>query len=152
SALVLCAGLGTRLRPLTDLLAKPLVPVGDRPALAHVLDRLEASAELVNVAVNAHHRAHDVVRFAEARSAATGRAIAVSREDELLGTAGGVARAAALGMLGDRGDDVLVYNGDILCAFDVPALLAAHAIVGACAATLAVEPRAVGSGNVGIDA
>lgn len=151
AAIVLCAGLGTRLRPLTDLVAKPLVPIGDRPALAHVLDHLAASGAVTAVAVNAHHRARDVERFVAAR----GEGVALSREDELLGTAGGVARAAARGLLGASDEDVLVWNGDILCALEVRGLVRAAraASAGGAEATLAVTPpRAASEGNVGLDA
>src|SRR6478672_7195775 len=90
AAMVLAAGLGTRLRPLTNELPKPLVPIGDRSMLAHVVDRLRA-AGCSPVVVNAHHHADAVARACEALGAV------VSREDEdLLGTAGGLARARAL--------------------------------------------------------
>ena len=142
--MVLAAGLGSRLRPLTDLLPKPLVPVGDRPALAHVLDRL-AAAGLGPVAVNAHHGLDAMRAFLEARGGA-----ALSPEPDLLGTAGGLARAAAL--LGDG--DALVWNADILVELDPRRLIAAHA--GAAArgaeATLVVQPLAPGQGSVGLDA
>lgn len=136
NAMVLCAGLGTRLRPLTEWRAKPMVPVGDRPAVEHVFDRLGGLGRRV---VNVHHRPEDVEQWAR------GRGVAVSREVELLGTAGGVAHARAL--LGEG--DVLVWNGDILCALDAGALARAHAASGA-EATLAVVPRARGEGNVGL--
>ena len=100
--MILCAGLGTRLRPLTDWCAKPLVPIGDRPALAHILDRLVGTRAVVN----AHHRAADIEAFARARS----RDLLVSVEPDLLGTAGGIAHASPL--LGSG--DILVWNGDIL--------------------------------------
>src|ERR1700690_224211 len=140
-AMVLAAGFGTRLRPLADWIAKPLVPVGDRPALAHVLDRLapEAVGPLV---VNAHHRADDVRAFAQT----CGRAIGVSEEKDLLGTAGGVARAAAL--LGPG--DVLVWNADVIADVDLRALVAWHAR-GDSEATLVVHPEARGRGPVGVD-
>jgi mannose-1-phosphate guanylyltransferase len=141
--MVLAAGLGTRLRPLTDLRAKALVPVGDRPALAHVLDRLGV-AGLTRVAVNAHHRADEVHAFVRAY----GRGVSVSEEAELLGTAGGLARAANL--LGREGD-VLVWNADIVADVDPIGLVAAHA--GTVRdATLVVQPRDRGQGAVGLDA
>jgi mannose-1-phosphate guanylyltransferase len=142
--MVLAAGLGTRLRPLTDLCAKSLVPIGDRPALAHVLDRL-AAAGLTRVVVNAHHRADEVAAFVRSR----GAGVAVSEEPELLGTAGGLARAASL--LGAAGD-ALVWNADILAQIDPIALLAAHAAPPARDATLVVRPRDPGQGSVGLDA
>lgn len=143
--MVLAAGLGNRLRPLTDLCAKPLVPVGDRPALEHVLDRLRG-AGIQRLVVNAHHRAEDVRAFARRQQGD----VHVSDEPSLLGTAGGVARAADL--LG--GGNVVVWNGDILAEIDVRALVHAHAAgaaAGAVAATLVVQPRAPGQGSVGLD-
>jgi mannose-1-phosphate guanylyltransferase len=137
AAMILCAGLGTRLRPLTDERAKPMVPVGDAPAVAHVLARVRLAAP-ARVVVNVHHRPDDLAAWA-AREA-----VAVSHEAELLGTAGGVARAAAL--LG--GGDVLVWNGDILSELDPRPLLAAHR---GRRATLAVRRGPAGSGNVGLD-
>src|SRR5512141_1768551 len=89
AAMVLCAGLGTRLRPLTEERAKPMVPIGDRPALAHVIARVRL-ALASRVVVNVHHRPEDVRAWAEPEN------IAVSHERELLGTAGGVARAGVL--------------------------------------------------------
>jgi mannose-1-phosphate guanylyltransferase len=138
TAMILCAGLGTRLRPLTDWLAKPMVPVGDGPALGHVARRLRASG-VERLVVNVHHRPDDL------RAWATGEGMVISEEHELLGTAGGVAHAGAL--LGSG--DVLVWNGDILSDLDVAALAASHAGAGA-GATLAVVPRSAGEGNVGI--
>src|SRR5262249_9883692 len=93
AALVLSAGFGTRLRPLTDELPKPLMPVGDRPMLAHVVEAL-ARGGVSDVVVNTHHRAEDfaspIARF--------GLGLQVIHEPEILGTAGGLANAAgALG-------------------------------------------------------
>jgi mannose-1-phosphate guanylyltransferase len=138
AAMVLCAGLGTRLRPLTDWLAKPLVPVGDAPAVSHIVARLR-TAGLERLVVNVHHRPADL------RSWAAAEGVAMSEETELLGTAGGVERAALL--LGDG--DVLVWNGDILSDLDPAALLRAHEAASA-AATLAVVLRNAGEGNVGL--
>jgi mannose-1-phosphate guanylyltransferase len=136
--MILAAGLGTRLRPLTDLCAKPLVPVGDRPALDHVLDHLRA-AGVGRFVVNAHHHLDQLRAFAEGRPG-----LALSVEPDLLGTAGGIANAGPL--LGDR--DVLVWNGDILADIDVQALVAAHRGL----ATLVVQPLGRGEGSVGLDA
>jgi mannose-1-phosphate guanylyltransferase len=136
--MVLAAGLGTRLRPLTDRCAKPLVPVGDHPALDHVLDRLRA-AGATRLVVNAHHALEPMRAFAAARPD-----VSLSIEDQLLGTAGGIARAASL--LG--GGDVLVWNGDILADIDVGALVASRGGE----ATLVVQPLARGEGSVGVDA
>jgi mannose-1-phosphate guanylyltransferase len=134
-AMILCAGLGTRLRPLSDWLAKPMVPIGDAPAVDHIARRLRPVCS--RLVVNVHHRPDDVRGWAE------GEGIRVSHEPELLGTAGGIANASPL--LGEG--DVLVWNGDILADIDVPQLLHAHRDVEA---TLVVV-RANGEGNVGVD-
>lgn len=139
SAIILAAGLGTRLRPLTDLVPKPLVPVGDRPMLAHLVDAVRA-AGCAPIVANAFHHAAEIERFCAQAS------VAVSRESELLGTAGGIAAAAAL--LGEG--DVLVHNGDVLVSVDFGGLMATHRARGA-AATLAVVPRPAGEGNIGAD-
>lgn len=144
--MILAAGLGTRLAPLTQHRAKPLVPIGDRPAIAHIVRALRA-ARLGPIVVNAYHRSEDVRAFA-----ASDGAIAVSDEasgGELLGTAGGVARARSLLGAGD----VLVWNGDVLAEPDLRALREAHAEQAAASealATLAVLPRERGEGNVGV--
>jgi mannose-1-phosphate guanylyltransferase len=141
AAMVLAAGFGTRLRPLTDTRAKALMPVGDRPALAHVLDQIMASG-VARIAVNAHHRATDVRAFVDGLRAG----IQVSEEPELLGTAGGLAKAAPI--LG--GGEVLVWNADVLARIDLPGLVDSHS-VGKGEATLVVERRARGQGPVGVD-
>lgn len=142
-AMILAAGLGTRLRPLTDELPKPLVPIGDRPAIAHVAERL-AAAGVAQAVLNTHHLA---AAFTAERLAGLPLRIRVIHEAEILGTAGAVANAAPL--LGDG--SVVVWNGDILADLDVGALVAAHRGSGALA-TLAVAPRAAGEGTVGIGA
>lgn len=138
--MILAAGLGTRLRPLTDLVPKPLVPVGDRPALAHVVERARA-AGASPVVVNAFHHRGALERFC------AGAGVVVSGEDELLGTAGGLAQAEAL--LGPG--DVLVHNANVVVSVDLEELFAEHTRRGA-AATLAVVARPAGQGNVGFDA
>jgi mannose-1-phosphate guanylyltransferase len=155
--MALAAGLGSRLRPLTDICPKPLVPVGDRPALAYALDRLEA-AGLDRIVVNVHHGSDAMRRFLDARAhagpAGVGMAqgahradVVISHEPELLGTAGGVARAA--GLLG--AGDVLIWNADILAALDPAALVAAHEGASRRDATLVVQPLPPGLGSVGLD-
>jgi mannose-1-phosphate guanylyltransferase len=138
-AMVLAAGLGTRLRPLTEDCAKALVPVGDRPALAHVLGRLRA-AGISRVVVNAHHHVDQLRAFAEGQAEVD---LALSQETELLGTAGGIAHAA--GLLGEG--NLLLWNADILADVDVHALLGAHRDE----ATLVVQPLEPGQGSVGLD-
>ncbi|MDI1478788.1 sugar phosphate nucleotidyltransferase [Polyangium sp. y55x31] len=150
-AMILCAGLGTRLRPITDELPKPLVWVGDRPLLAHIAERL-ARGGVRRAVLNTHHLAD---RFDARILGALPLDASIVHEPKILGTAGGVAGAAAA--LGPG--DVLVWNGDILAEVDVAALGAAHVkAAGAGAlATLAVAWRhpteaRVGEGTAGIGA
>lgn len=143
TAMVLAAGLGTRLRPLTDELPKPLMPIGDRPALAHILEALAAGG-ITQAVVNTHHLAHDFEKFEPPSSLA----IQIVHEPEILGTAGGVRNAAAL--LG--AEEVVVWNGDIHApSLDVAALLEAHREREA-SATWVVARRERGEGTVGLDA
>jgi NDP-sugar pyrophosphorylase family protein len=120
-ALVLAAGRGERLRPLTATLPKPLLPVAGRPLLAWTLERLRA-AGCEAVAINLHYlgeRIRDLFG-----SSFRGMPLTYSPEPELLGTGG------ALAPLGDffaPADRVIVINGDSLCRWPIEALLAAHA-------------------------
>lgn len=140
SAIVLCAGFGTRLRPLTDELPKPLVPVGDRSILEHALDALRLFG-FTDVVINVHHLASVFDRYIE-RLALPVRVLV---ETEIRGTAGGVAGARAQ----LREAPVLVWNGDILADPPLQALLAGATADHFC---LGVAPRALGAGTVGLDA
>ncbi|MGE5272037.1 MAG: nucleotidyltransferase family protein [Thiohalocapsa sp.] len=92
SAMVLAAGLGTRMRPITEVLPKPLVEIGGRALLDHAIDRL-ALVGVERVVVNVHYKAEMVT----ARLAARERPrIEISAEDDLLETGGGVMRALPL--------------------------------------------------------
>jgi N-acetyl-alpha-D-muramate 1-phosphate uridylyltransferase len=97
-AMVLAAGLGTRMRPLTDRTPKPLVEVAGKALLDHVLDRL-AAAEVKVAVVNVHHFAEQVEQHLQTRllNAWRGPNIAMSDERaELLDTGGGIAKALPL--------------------------------------------------------
>lgn len=103
-ALVLAAGFGRRLAPLTDELPKPLVPVGDRPLLQSLLEKL-LEAGVPSTWVNVHHHSDKIISFCNH----LGLKPQVSHELRILGTAGGarqVARAAGL-------EEMLLVNGDI---------------------------------------
>jgi mannose-1-phosphate guanylyltransferase len=139
SAIVLCAGFGTRLRPLTDELPKPLVPVGDRSIVEHALERLSA-AGFREVVINVHHLA----QLFERSIGHLAMRVRVVVEPDIRGTAGGVAGARAL----LHSDPVLVWNGDILVDPPLDQLVAGTAPDSFC---LGVAPRRLGEGTLGLD-
>jgi len=104
-AMVLAAGHGKRMRPLTDTTPKPLLPVQGRPMLDHVLDRLE-QVGVQQAVVNLHHLREKIEEHLTDRKRPE---ILFSREEELLETGGGVRKA--LPLLG--GEPFFVVNGDI---------------------------------------
>ena len=106
-AMVLAAGLGSRMRPLTQRTAKPLLPLGGRTLLDHALDRL-AAAGVTKAVVNTHWQAELVRRHLARRSG--GPRIELRPEHTLLGTGGAVAAALAEGALDDA--PFYVVNGD----------------------------------------
>jgi mannose-1-phosphate guanylyltransferase len=125
-AMVLAAGLGTRLRPLTYEITKPMVPVLDRPVMEHIVDLLERHS-FDGVIANLHY-------FPETIREHFGERISYRYEEELLGTAGGV-RACA-DFFGD--EPFLVISGDALTDIDLSAFAARHRDAGG-VATLAVK-------------
>ena len=105
SAMVLAAGLGTRMRPLSDRLPKPMLEIGGRTLLDHAIDRLERVG-VERVVVNVHYQAEQIVAHLGGRAHPE---IIFSREEILLDTGGGVARA-----LPWLDDTFFVVNGDVL--------------------------------------
>jgi mannose-1-phosphate guanylyltransferase len=127
-AMVLAAGLGTRLRPLTYEITKPMVPVLDRPVMAHILDLL-ARHGFDEVIANLHYFPDSIrAYFGE------GGGLAYRFEPELLGTAGGVRGCADF--FGE--EPFLVISGDALTDIDLSAFAARHREAGGIA-TLAVK-------------
>jgi len=133
-ALVLTAGYGTRLRPLTDVRAKPALPVAGQPLVCRVLGWLARSG-VTDAVLNLHYRPATVCRAVGA-GLQFGVAVRYAWEPVLLGSAGGPARMFDL----IDEDTALVVNGDTLCEIDVPAMLSAHRASG-CLVTLAVVPN-----------
>lgn len=131
-AMIMAAGLGTRLWPLTGLMPKPMVPILNRPVMEHIV-RLLARHGVREVAANLHYYP-DEIRSHFGDGEAFGLAIRFRYEEELLGTAGGVGNFRDL--LG--GDTFLVISGDALTDIDLTALLARHRASGGIA-TMAVK-------------
>jgi mannose-1-phosphate guanylyltransferase len=130
--MIMAAGAGTRLRPVTDLLPKPMAPIVNRPALYHIL-RLLRRHGFREVIINTHHLADTITGYFGDGSN-LGMEITYSFEPELLGTAGGVKNNADF--LG--GGTFLVMSGDALTDVDITGLVAHHARKGM-VATMAVK-------------
>ncbi len=132
-AIVLTAGLGTRLAPLTRTRAKPAVPVAGTPLILRVLAWLGREG-VRDVVLNLHHRPESITRVV-GHGARAGVAVRYSWEPDILGSAGGPRQA--LPLLGPR---FFIVNGDTLVDLSLDALRAAHERTGA-AVTLAVGPN-----------
>ena len=134
-AMVMAAGFAPRLRPLTDFLPKPMMPIANRPLLHHLLNLLHRH-EIREVAINLH-QTPEVTQEYFGDGSALDMSIYWSYEPELLGTAGGTKK---LEDFWGR-ETILVTSGDGLHDIDVTALLGHHRRAGALA-TLAVKPVA----------
>jgi MurNAc alpha-1-phosphate uridylyltransferase len=144
--MILAAGAGTRLRPLTDRIPKALVPVRGRPLLAHVMDRL-VLAGATRIIVNTCHHPDQIAAFLD-RHTPPGVEVALSHEpDGPYDTGGGLLAAAPLFR---RDGPILLHNVDVLSRIPLDLLLAAHGAAdahwgeragGPLVATLAVQDR-----------
>jgi mannose-1-phosphate guanylyltransferase len=134
SALVLTAGLGTRLDPITRVVAKAAVPLGSSTLIEHVLTWL-ARQGIRRTALNLHHRPASIAA-AVGDGGHLGLAVRYSWEYPLLGSAGGPRHALPL----IDSDPFLIVNGDTLCDVDLAAMLDAHRASGA-DVTMAVIPN-----------
>jgi NDP-sugar pyrophosphorylase family protein len=140
-AMVLAAGLGTRLRPLTDDRPKALVELAGRTLLEITLARLR-KAGVTEVIVNVHHFADLVTEYLRAKCNFDMR-IEISREDDLLLDTGGGVKKAAWFFLEDGEDEdrpFLLHNVDVLSGIDLGLMVRMHKASGALA-TLAVQKR-----------
>ncbi len=116
-AMIFAAGLGTRLKPLTDTMPKALVPVGGKPLLEILIRKLIATG-FTEIVINVHHFAEQIVRYVEEHDA-FGADIRFSDESDcLLETGGGIRKAVPL-LQGD--EPFLVHNVDILSNVDLQA-------------------------------
>jgi mannose-1-phosphate guanylyltransferase len=140
AAMVLCAGLGTRLRPLTDRVPKPAVPVCDVPLLQWTLAALRG-AGVRRVVVNAHHLAGELSAAAGAAARALGLLLEISHEPVIAGTGGALREARRL--LGGA-DPLVLVNGDVLFDLDLWPVLSAHRASGALA-TMVLLPMPAGA-------
>lgn len=111
-AMIFAAGKGTRLKPLTDVIPKALVPVGDKPLIQHVMDSLRCSG-VEHIVINVHHHAGQIRNFLELAQGHYPFTLSVSDEtDALLETGGGIKKAIPLFHASE--EPVLIHNVDIL--------------------------------------
>lgn len=134
-AMILAAGLGTRLRPLTNDRPKALVEVAGKPLLEHAITKLTQQGTR-DIIINTHHFAEKIAEFLESKKN-FGVHIELSHEPTLLDTGGGLNKAAHFF---NDGEPFLLYNTDVLSNIDLGAMLAVHQRTGALA-TLAVRDR-----------
>jgi NDP-sugar pyrophosphorylase family protein len=119
--MILAAGLGTRLRPLTDFCAKPALPIRGRPVISLLLDFLSRH-EIREVMINLHYLPNTIRAAIDADCPPEMRII-WSEESEPLGTGGGIRRASTF-LSGD--DECVVLAGDMLIDIDLASLLETH--------------------------
>jgi mannose-1-phosphate guanylyltransferase len=137
--LVLCAGLGTRLRPLTNRWPKPAMPLLAGPLVRYAFATL-ARAGVTEVAINSFHLPEVMEAVARAEADAAGLPLTANREvGEIQGTGGGIRGLRAF----LSGGDFVVLNGDVLFSVDLGPVLAAHRASGA-AATMLLLPMPAG--------
>jgi NDP-sugar pyrophosphorylase family protein len=131
-AFLLGAGLGTRLRPLTNTLPKPLIPFANRPLITHVLDHcLEAG--ITDFAINTHHLPEAWAKAFPDRTY-RGASLTFFHEPVLLETGGGIKNIADW----INGDPILIYNADIITDLPIDRLITGH-MASNNTATLAVQ-------------
>lgn len=146
TALLLCAGLGTRLRPLTARYPKPALPFFDGPLVRYSFALLK-SAGVERVVINTHHLPDEMRRVATAQAQALGLTLEVSHEPVIQGTGGALREARSL--LGR--EPFLLLNGDSFLSLDLQTLVGAYVSRGD-AATLAVVPMPPGESFPAVEA
>jgi mannose-1-phosphate guanylyltransferase len=136
-AMVLAAGKGTRLFPLTADIPKPMVPVAGKPVLEHILELLARSG-IEEIHANVHYLADAILDHYGEETRVVNTSVCFTREEELSGTAGGVRRMAST-VSGGFDETFIVVMGDALTDIDVREVVSFHRERGA-AATLALMP------------
>jgi mannose-1-phosphate guanylyltransferase len=134
-ALVLAAGLGTRLHPLSAVRAKAALPVAGTPVIARILNQLRDAA-VTRVVVNLHHRADSITRLVGDGSEFDLQ-IRYSWETRVLGSGGGPARAIPL----LESDRFLIVNGDMITDVDLQALMRQHVDTNALVTMAVIDGR-----------
>jgi NDP-sugar pyrophosphorylase family protein len=134
-AMILAAGLGSRLKPITDTIPKALISIAGKPILFYLIDKLK-SAGVNGIIINVHHHAPKVIRYIEDNNNFDIR-IEISREKDLLDTGGGLKKAA---WFFDDDQPFILHNVDVLSSIDLIQMIDFHKKNDALV-TLAVKKR-----------
>jgi len=129
--MILAAGVGSRLDPLTRNVPKPMVPVVNQPVMEHIVHLLVWHG-FTDIFCNTHYLADQIESYFQ-DGQALGAQMRYNREEELMGTAGGVKRVAQEKKFFDDGETFLVIGGDDLTGIDLSAMLEFHKAKGALA-------------------
>ena len=135
---ILAAGLGTRLKPLTDTMPKALVPVGGRPLLQILIEKIKQECSNPEIVINIHHFGQQIIDFVEAHHSFDLPIRFSDERDQLLETGGGLKQAAPLF---NNTEPILIHNVDILSNVDLGAFYQQHACDPDVAATFIVSER-----------
>lgn len=135
---ILAAGLGTRLKPLTDTMPKALVPVGGRPLLQLLIEKIKQQCDSPDIVINIHHFGQQIIDFVEAHHSFNIPIRFSDERDMLLETGGGLKQAAPIF---DNDNPILIHNVDILSNVDLGAFYQQHLGDPEVAATLIVSER-----------
>ena len=139
-AMIFCAGLGTRLKPLTDTMPKALVPLAGKPLLQHQVEKLR-DAGITDIIVNVHHFPDMIIDTIRANKG-WGCNITISDErDLLLDTGGGLKKAVTGYGLQVTGEPVLACNVDILSNIDIREMIARYTSATSSTSLLVVSDR-----------
>ena len=117
--MILAAGFGTRLAPLTDNCPKALVPLNNRPLLGYIIDKYITSG-ITEIIINAHYLSEQIIDFVKNNN--FNAEVKVIVEENILGTGGGIFNM--LEYITD--DDFFVYNTDVVSDIDLPSLMEYH--------------------------
>ncbi len=120
-AMIMAAGMGSRLKPFTDILPKPLLPLFNRPLIGWVLEQA-ASSGVTKVVINHHYRSKDILTAVPAMLPRSMQAVMSDESGELLGSAGGIARA----LNHFSGAPFFLMNSDVIVEADLSALAMHH--------------------------
>ena len=128
--MIFAAGLGTRLKPLTDTLPKALVPLAGKTLLQWQIEKLKA-AHITDIVINVHHFPDMIINYLKENDNFGCNILVSDERDMLLETGGGLRKAKALLSSGvqefrSSGEGILICNVDILSNIDIPTLLQAY--------------------------